>query len=299
MKKILLIYNPKAGNGMFTVHLEKVIAGFAKKNMLVVPYRLGGKMKLANAFANLDVNSFHKIIAAGGDGTIHLVVNEMIKHDIHVPLAIYPSGTANDLAANFDIPTSIEGMIAVSLTEKYTDMDVGVAGDKCFVNVLAVGMIVDISQKTDPGIKNTMGVAAYYLKGVSELPKIKATPMRITSENLQIDANISAVLVMNGRSAGGFKNVSPESETGDGLLDVIVFREMIIPNMFPVLFSVMTGHHLDDKNVEYFQTSKLLIESTEKNVSSDVDGERGEMLPLAVSILPKRLKINIPGLESK
>lgn len=294
LKKVLLIYNPKAGNGVFAIHLEKVVAAFAKKNILLVPFRLASKLKLSEMFSSHGVDEYYKIIAAGGDGTINLVVNEMIKNDIHVPLAIFPAGTANDLATNFEIPSTIEGMIKVALSDNYTKMDVGVAGGKYFVNVLAIGMLVDISQKTDPAIKNTMGIAAYYIKGLSELPKIKPTPIRITTDDYQLDANVSAVLVMNGRSAGGFKFVSPESKIGDGLLDIIVFREMQIPNMIPVLIQVLTGSHLEDKNIEYFKASRLTIESKAKKVNTDLDGERGDMLPLEVSILPNRLKIIIP-----
>ncbi|MDR0853707.1 MAG: YegS/Rv2252/BmrU family lipid kinase [Clostridiales Family XIII bacterium] len=292
MKKVLLFYNPKAGNAVFTMHLDLVISSFAKKDMLVVPVRIGGSLTVEKMMSDLDISGYHKIIVAGGDGTINRIVNAMIKNDVYVPLAIYPAGTANDLASYFHIPNVIEEMIAISLSENYTTMDVGVAGKKCFVNVLAIGMLVDISQKTDPNIKSTMGLAGYYLKGLSELPKVKASHLRITTDERVVDEKTSAVLIMNGRSAGGFKHLAPESAINDGLFDVIIFKEMLVPVMAPVLLSALTGQHISDNHVIYFKTSKLKIESMEGEILTDVDGERGTKLPFEVSMLRERLLVN-------
>jgi len=99
------------------------------------------------------------------------------------------------------------------------------------------------------------------------------------------------MIVMNGRSAGGFKKISPNSEINDGLLDVMLFKEMPILEFGPLLLSILQGNHQENKNVIYFKTDNLLIESTE-DVSTDVDGEKGEKFPLHFSVLPKKLKIS-------
>ena len=294
MKRVLLIYNPNAGAGVVTMHLDKVIEGFANKGIIVVPFRLGGLIDLESVLTELPLKEYSKILIAGGDGTINLVVNAMVKHDIFLPVAILPAGTANDLATFLSIPNTIEGMIEVAVSENYTKIDVGTAGSRCFVNVLAIGMLVDISQKTDPNIKNTLGLAAYYLQSLAELPFARATQLRIRSDEMDIDTKVSAVIVMNGRSAGGFKNVAPLSEASDGLLDVIVFKRLIPPDLLPVLFAVMTGHHTTDKRVVYFKTPRLHIESAVAEVNTDVDGERGDPLPLEVGIIPGRLLVNTP-----
>ncbi|MDR3304517.1 MAG: YegS/Rv2252/BmrU family lipid kinase [Clostridiales Family XIII bacterium] len=292
MKRILLIYNPNAGNGVFTLHLDAVVAAFAEQGMILVPIRLGSPITLDQAMTKLPIREYHKIIAAGGDGTINLVVNALVKHDIYIPLAIFPSGTANDLAAYFDIPTTVDEMLKIALSENYTPMDVGTAGSRCFANVLAIGMLVDISQKTDPTIKDTLGLGAYYLRALAEVPFARATNIRITCDERIVEAETSAVIIMNGRSAGGFKHIAPHSEINDGKLDVVIFHKLILPVMLPVLLNVMAGQHLDDKRVEYFKTARMRIESDEAAVNTDVDGERGDPLPLEVGVLPKRLLIN-------
>ena len=293
MKRVLLIYNPYAGNGVIKTLLDDIIGRFAEEGLLVVPYRIGGGMDLDRILTELPVGDYHKIIAAGGDGTVNHVVNEMIRLGIKKPLAIFPTGTANDLAGSLGIPQTIEGMIKTALSENYIKADVGKAGNRYFINVLAIGMLVDVSQRTDPLIKNTLGLGAYYLRSLAEIPFARASRIKITCKERTLDENMSAVLVMNGRAAGGFKEVAPLSDVGDGLLDVLVVRKLILPTMLPALLSVLTGHHTKDKRFEYFRTDRLRIESAdESDISTDVDGERGDPLPLDIEVLPGRLLIN-------
>ena len=293
MNRVLLIYNPNAGNGVIKSLLDDIIGKFAEVDMLVVPYRIGGPMDIGRVFTELPIHEYHKVIAAGGDGTVNLVVNEMIRRGIEIPLAIFPTGTANDLASTLGIPQTIEGMIGTALSENYIKADVGKAGDRYFINVLAIGMLVDVSQRTDPLIKNTLGLGAYYLRSVAEIPFARASRIKIISEERMLDEKMSAVLVMNGRTAGGFKEVAPLSDVGDGLLDVLVVRKLILPTMLPALLSVLTGHHIKDKRFEYFRTARLRIEAAEdKTISTDVDGERGDPLPLDIEVLPGRLLLN-------
>jgi YegS/Rv2252/BmrU family lipid kinase len=294
MKKILLIYNPSAGNGIIKTNLDEIIRAFGDVGAFIVPFRLGGAYDIDRVMATLSLNEYQKIIVAGGDGTVNLVVNAMLRNDIQMPLAIFPTGTANDLAGNLGIPTSIEGMVATALSDDFINMDIGKAGKKYFVNVLAIGMLVDVSQRTDPMIKNTLGIGAYYLRTLAEVPFARANKIRIISDECTLEEEVSVVLVMNGRNAGGFKAVAPLSEVCDGLLDVLVVRKLIIPVMLPALLTVMMGQHLDDKRFEYFRTSRLRIEPIEKDetINTDVDGEKGDPLPLDIEVLPGRLMIN-------
>ena len=293
MKRVLLIYNPNAGNGVIINRLDEIIGAFADAGVLVVPYRLGGLMDLDQIMTEQPELGYDKILAAGGDGTVNLVVNAMVRNGSNVPLAILPTGTANDLANYLGIPHTIEGMIQAALSENYIKADVGKAGNRCFINVLAIGMLVDISQRTDPAIKNTLGLGAYYLRTLAEIPFARASRLRVISDECNLETDMSVVLVMNGRTAGGFKDVAPFSEIGDGLLDVMVVRKLILPTMLPALLSVITGNHIKDKRFKYFRTAHLRIESVKnETIQTDVDGERGDPLPLDIEILPGRLLIN-------
>lgn len=288
--KVLLFYNPTSGNGLFKNNLDLIISKFQAKKLVVIPVRSGKADFLDFVLQNIDQQEYLQAVVAGGDGTINVFVNAMIRNNIELPIAIFPSGTANDFAYYFDLPADTNQMIDIALGNQFTYADVGVVNGKCFVNVAAMGMIVDVSQKTDPHMKNTLGRISYYLKGISEFPNLKPTLVRLESDDYTGEESMFFMLVMNGRSAGGFKRISPASSVNDGLLDVMLFREMPMMDFAPLLISVMQGNHTENKNVLYFRTSKLKLES-DVDISTDVDGEKGETFPLTFEVLPKKLKI--------
>jgi diacylglycerol kinase (ATP) len=289
--KVLLIYNPRAGSGLFKSSLDRILELFQNEKKFVVPVRTDSPDLLNDVVKETKKIEFEKIIVAGGDGTIHAVVNAMINNDVDLPLAIFPSGTANDFAYYFDIPHNIDGMVNIALGDNYTLCDVGKINEKYFINVAAMGFLVDVSQKTDPDVKNTLGIISYYLKGVSEFPKLQPLPITIQSKEYSGSERMYFMLVMNGRSAGGFKRVGAHAEINDGLLDVLVFRELPLTELPVLLLNFMQGHHAENKNVLYFKTDSLYVES-EVAISTDMDGEKGCNFPLSISCIPKKLRIN-------
>lgn len=289
-EKVLLFYNPYSGNGMFKNNMDTIIERFQNSGLQVVPVRAAKSNSIEQALGEMDQSMYRQIVVAGGDGTINICVNAMMKNNIDLPLGIFPTGTANDFAGYFDIPKDLDGMIDVAMGDKYTYADVGKCNDRYFINVAALGNLVDVSQKTDPNLKNTLGVFAYYLKGVSEVVKLKALPVKLTAKDKVYEEDMYFMLVMNGMSAGGFKKLSTASDIQDGKLNVILFRKMPIIELVPLFFGVISGNYSENKNVLMFETDELTIESNAE-ISTDVDGEHGEKLPLHFNVLNKKLKI--------
>lgn len=289
-EKVLLFYNPHAGNGLFKNNLDYIIDRFQTAGYQVIAVRASKGMAIEKAFATMNEDEYRQVIAAGGDGTINICVNAMIRYNINLPLAIFPAGTANDFAYYFEIPNTIDGMVDIALGNHFTNADVGKVNDRYFINVAAMGALIDVSQKTDPNLKNTIGVMAYYLKAVTEVPNLRAHKVKLITESETYEEEMYFMVVMNGISAGGFKRISPESEINDGLMDVILFRKMPILELGPLLFNVIHGNHSKNKHVLTFRTDKLRIES-DGDVSTDIDGEKGEQFPLEFSLLHNRLKI--------
>ncbi len=293
-KKIILFYNPKSGNGHFTKNIDYIIGRCQEAGYQLIPIRAAGEYSIADFFETLDQNTYkneyRQIIAAGGDGTINICVNAMIEKNIDLPLAIMPAGTANDFAYYFNLSNDIERLMDIALGDYLVAADVGHVNEKYFINVAAIGQVVDVSQKTDPNLKNSIGALAYYLKGVSEFKNLKATKVTIVTPEKTYKEKMYFMVVMNGKSAGGFKNISPRSDIGDGKLDVILFRAMHLIEMPSVFFKALRGAHYKSKNVLSFQSSELKIIS-ESDLPTDIDGEHGTKLPLTFKVLPNKLKI--------
>jgi diacylglycerol kinase family enzyme len=99
------------------------------------------------------------------------------------------------------------------------------------------------------------------------------------------------MLVMNGKSAGGFKRIGAHAEINDGFLDVILFREMPVTELPGLLVNFIQGQHTENKNVLYFKTKWMRVESDSK-IGTDIDGEKGDDFPLEIQCLQKKIKIN-------
>ena len=298
-KKVLLFYNPYAGAGLFKNQLDLVISRFQAKRTLLIPIRAGKAEVLDVVFQHMDQREFAQVAIAGGDGTINICVNAMLRNGIDLPISLFPTGTANDFAHYFDLPNDINEMLDIALGSSYTYADVGQVNDKYFLNVAAMGMLVDVSQKTDPNLKSTLGMISYYLKGISEFPSLKPTTVRLASAAHTGEERMYFMLVMNGKSAGGFKRIAPTASVSDGELDVMLFREMPIKDFPALLIKVLQGQHADNKHVLNFKTPELRIES-DMMVSTDIDGEKGEAFPLHFKVLHQKLKVltkydNMPG----
>ena len=289
-KKILFFYNPYAGNGLFRNNLDLIIDRLQGKKYQVVPVRASKGKTIDQAFAEMKQEEYSRVIVAGGDGTINICVNSMIQHNIHLPIGILPVGTANDFAYYFAIPTEVNAALDLALGKHYTYADVGVCNGKHFINVTALGNVVDVSQKTDPNLKNALGIFSYYLTSVSQMVNLRALPVKLITPEETYEEEMFFMVVMNGKSAGGLKTLSPDSKINDGKMDVILFRETPIMNVLPLIIEFAQGKHLYNKHVLSFQTSHLRIESPVE-ISTDVDGEKGVALPLDFSILHKRLRI--------
>ncbi|MDD2216992.1 MAG: YegS/Rv2252/BmrU family lipid kinase [Eubacteriales bacterium] len=292
-KKILLIYNPNAGSGMFARHLDNIIDAFQERGLAIIPVRGTMSCVLDYLLQGINQEQYRQIIIAGGDGTINTVVNLMMKYDIDLPITIFPAGTANDFAHYLGMPNDLEGMIEVALDDHIIETDIAKVNEKYFINVAAMGELVGVSQKTDPNLKNTIGVMAYYLKGLTEVTHLHPIKVRLTSKEYTGEEDMYFMVVMNGSSAGGFKKISPDADASDGLLDVLLFRKMALHEMAPLFFNVLYGSHTENKNVLYFQTGELYIEADE-DVSTDVDGEEGEKFPMKFTVLHKKLKVFAP-----
>ena len=226
--KILLYYNAYSGNGMFKNNLDHMLEKCQAKGYQVMAIRAQKGIQIDKALQSIDQEEYSRIIACGGDGTLNICVNSMIRNDIHLPLGILPAGTANDFAYYFELPSDIEKAMDIALGDKTTKADVGKVNGKYFINVAALGNMVDVSQKTDPYVKNAIGPLAYYLKAATELNQVHPINVKLTTPEETIREEIYFMTVCNGESAGGFRKLSPESKMNDGKLDVIAFRKMPI-----------------------------------------------------------------------
>lgn len=291
MKKVKLIYNPNSGEKKITSQLDNIIKIYQKYNYILIPYRLSKHQHISKAFLDMDETYDHLLIA-GGDGTVDIVLNAMKEFNIDKPIAILPTGTANDFAKVLNISLDINKAVKDILNSEPKSIDIGKINNKYFINVASAGMFTDVSQKINPELKNYMGKVSYYITGIEEALHLRKFNINVNSKEVMYKGDMYLMLVFNGKTAGNL-NLAYKAEVDDGYLDVIIFKAMPIPKSIPVLISILKGEHLDTYNeseILYFKTKKVRIDCCD-DLLTDIDGERGPDFPLDIECIEDGIKV--------
>ncbi|WP_017416834.1 YegS/Rv2252/BmrU family lipid kinase [Clostridium tunisiense] len=289
MKRVKFIYNPYSGDNLIVNNLDKVIKIHQEYNHVIEPFRISNSVDIKDAFKDMD-DSYKYILIAGGDGTIDSVINKMKESKVDLPVAFLPVGTANDFAKYLGVPSDVVSACKQILESKPKRFDLGKINDKYFVNVASSGIFTDISQKTDPHLKNTMGKLAYYLKGLEEVTNLRKIYMKVKSPTVSFEGKMYTLLVFNGQTAGNIK-FTDLSEADDGLLDVVIIKEDVVKSALNnILIMAKKGMVADMDGVLYFKTDRLTVEC-EDDIATDIDGERGPDFPLTITCERRAIKI--------
>ena len=280
MYKVKFIYNPYSGENTIGSDLDKIIMIHQKHDCVIVPHRICHENPLSTAFFDVD-KSYKYILIAGGDGTIDSVVNVMKEKRINLPIAIIPTGTANDFARYIGMPLDVEEACNQILKSKVKKVDIGKINHKYFMNVASMGLFTDVSQKTDMNLKNTIGKLAYYVKGFEQLPNFRRLKIKVTSDKDCFDGDMYLMLVFNGQTAGNLK-FAYKAKIDDGLLDVIIIKAGIMKNIINIFIKMLRNEYLENvEGIVYFKTNRLEVECYE-DIVTDIDGERGPDFPLII-----------------
>lgn len=296
MERYVVIYNPSSGrqmvqNKVFDI-ARKVIE---KKEVEVTFYATKKKDDAMKAAERACLESVDLIIACGGDGTISEIINGMMRCEYRPKLALLPAGTVNDFARHLKIPRAINAYVEMLENMRFKEIDVCKAEDNFFINVAAGGAFTNIPHEVLSESKTILGKYAYYLKGIVEAPeqieKSYNLKIELDEENLELDGIL--FLIGNTSSIGGFKQIIPEAEYNDGLMDLLVIEKGNKMEYLEIFAKIVTGEHINHPKVHYYQSSRIVVD-TDDDIVIDVDGELGANIPMTFELIHKAIEILVP-----
>ena len=290
MKKILLVYNPVSGHAAFKSKLDGIVEAFQKRGILLTMYRTrqGDNPEFAECVRESRADG---IIAAGGDGTLHAVVNWIMKAKIDLPIGIIGSGTSNDFATYLGINKNLEEYFDRIAAFKTREVDVGLLnGEKFFINVVSAGAFTAIAHEVNVKLKNFLGKPAYYLQSLKELPKFKAVKFKVDANNLSFEFEAFLFILLNSGAVAGMNKIADFAKIDDGKLDLIAVKKCSPAKLLRIIRSLFSGKgiNLKDENILHIQSKEFVISSVTE-LTSDIDGEVGSKLPLEIDTISKAL----------
>lgn len=239
-------------------------------------------------------NGFSKIVAAGGDGTIHAVVNGLAGSS--AALGLLPIGTMNVFALELGLPINdLDSCWNIIERDEIRLVDLPSANGKYFVQLAGVGLDAQAVKETSVALKRNFGPLSYLISA-AQIAARRPPRLFLESNNTSI-SEASFVLIGNGRRYGGPFPFFKQAMLDDGLLDVVAFRQVGYLEIIKYLQDVFFSSEIRLPEVEYFQTERLRITS-DQDVPVELDGELVGNCPVEFELRDHRLRVLVPSVAA-
>lgn len=293
-KRLLFIFNPKAGKGQIRNNLLDIIDTFVKAGYEVNarPTQYAGEaVEIARDWSA----EYDLVVCSGGDGTLDEVVTGIMKSGQYRPIGYIPAGSTNDFANSLGLPRNMKSAADVVVGGQPYACDIGSFNDNSFVYIAAFGLFTEVSYETSQEIKNVLGHMAYILEGVKKLAAIKSYRMKITTQDTVIEDDFLYGMVTNSISVGGFKGITGKFvDLSDGIFEVTLIKRPKSLEELNQIIGALTLRDIDAAQMYCFKTSNLKIE-TQEEVAWTLDGEfGGRHTEVVIENLNRALEIMVP-----
>ena len=299
MKKLLFVYNPRAGKEMLKPRLSDVLDIFVKAGYEVTVHPTQAYRDAYYQIKEYEVGKYDLIACSGGDGTIDEVATGMMKRremgkDV-VPVGYIPAGTTNDFAKSLHIPRKPLAAADNAVKGVPFPCDIGKFNDSVFVYIAAFGIFTDVSYETDQAVKNVLGHMAYILEGAKRIFNIPSYKIKVEHDGEVIEDEFIFGMVTNSRSVGGFSNmVGKNIVFDDGLFEVTLIKTPKNPIAFQEIIAALLIEQVDTKHMYTFKTKKITFDSVEE-IPWTLDGEfGGEQDYVEIENVQKAMEIMVP-----
>ena len=299
MKKLLFVYNPRAGKEMLKPRLSDVLDIFVKAGYEVTVHPTQAYRDAYYQIKEYEVGKYDLIACSGGDGTIDEVATGMMKRremgkDV-VPVGYIPAGTTNDFAKSLHIPRKPLAAADNAVKGVPFPCDIGKFNDSVFVYIAAFGIFTDVSYETDQAVKNVLGHMAYILEGAKRIFNIPSYKIKVEHDGEVIEDEFIFGMVTNSRSVGGFSNmVGKNIVFDDGLFEVTLIKTQKNPIALQEIIAALLIEQVDTKHMYTFKTKKITFDSLEE-IPWTLDGEfGGEQDYVEIENVQKAMEIMVP-----
>lgn len=267
------------------------------------------------------------ILVFGGDGTIHRHLGQLVR--LGLPVLVVPAGSGNDFARSLGLRSVRDSQAAwrkfCGGAANVCSIDLGVIsaaeaagaapstiaqgrpaphGSRYFCCVAGVGLDGEVTRRANRLPRWLRGHGGYLLSvaptifAFAPLPMKILTPVESPAENkdknedwtTRSDQPSLVVAFANTPLYGGGMKIAPRAKMDDGLLDVCIVGAIAPFRLFRLFPTVYRGHHLDIREVEYFQSTRARVE-TEHPLDVYADGEYVCRTPVELSVQRGALKV--------
>jgi diacylglycerol kinase (ATP) len=298
-RKTIIIYNPFAGKlgakGLKSLSRAAEILRETGHDTWLVPTQGPGT---AGAIARRHIaDGAELILAAGGDGTVNEIAEGLVFS--RVPLGILPAGTANVLANEMGMGSSLE-RAALRVTEciatrisvgRLLSMN-GSERSRIFLLMAGIGLDAKVVYNLSLPIKARFGKLAYWIGGFSLVGR-HLDEFEVLVEGRRLTCSFA--LISKVRNYGGDLEIAQNTSLLDDRFEVVLFEGRSSFRYLKYLARVAVGKLAGVKGVSLIRSTGACMSGTpDRRVYIQVDGENAGHLPARVEMVPDALTLLMP-----
>lgn len=238
------------------------------------------------------------VVAAGGDGTVHEVVNGLLRTGGDTALGLIPIGTGNDFVkvvpGTRRLPAAYDTLARGSVRRFDAARARWSGGSEFFVNAAGTGIDVEVVRQIE-ALGTLPGALRYVVGLLRALSRYRPVRMRVTPEGgAPFERSVMLSAVSNGKCLGGAFRLTPDARPDDGLLDLCVVAELGVLPALRIVPKVLRGTHTQHPGVTMVRDRAFELEVLgEGPVFLQLDGElrRIDGGSVHIEVMPAALRV--------
>jgi diacylglycerol kinase (ATP) len=301
---LAIIVNPKAGRGKVRTRLPEIERELTANQLDYEMLETTAPGEATRLARDALAAGGRFLVAVGGDGTVHEVVNGMVQDDRPVQsasvLGVVSAGSGCDFIRTFDLPANAVQAVNRLTGDSTRPLDVGRI--RCsrtdgkdvvryFANIAEVGLGGAVAGRA-ARLPSKLGPARYFFAFWLTLPGYRSCSARVEVDGEPAyEGRAVNVVVANCRFFGGGMRISPASDPGDGTFELQVFNGPK-SDSFTTLPKVYAGRHLPHRNVVELSGGRFHVDA-DHPLAIEADGELLGTTPATVEVLPRLLTVKV------
>jgi len=289
--KLRLIVNPTAGRGRAGAKARQARDYLEARRAEVELVESRDRDHLVELAADPSNAGFDRVVACGGDGTLHWIVRGL---DLSATtLAMLPFGSGDDFARVVGVPLDVEGACDVILDGEPREFDVAEANGIRYLGVAGLGFDSEVARYANEEVKRLRGPLVYLYSVFRVLRRFEPRPVTIVEGDVERCEQIMFAVVGNTRQYGGGIRIVPAAEPDDGLLDLCVIARCSRWELLKALPAAYGGKHVKNRYVSIVRGTRFGFRS-EQPLDVYADGEFLTTTPVTIRLADQRLRFVVP-----
>ncbi|MEM7142047.1 MAG: YegS/Rv2252/BmrU family lipid kinase [Actinomycetota bacterium] len=286
-----VLISPEAGRGRADGAAAEVLAALAAHGR--DPTDITGTDAAASraAVARAVREGTDRVIVVGGDGLVHLALQEVAGSEAAIGLV--PVGTGNDFARGVDgIPLDDVGSAVEVALGPIAALDAIHTDAGWVASVATAGFAGDVNERANR-LRFPKGPSRYTVATMAELPTMRPREVELTIDGETTAMRAAMVAIGNTAWFGGGMQICPDAQPADGRLDVTVVGDVGRIELLRFFRLVFSGRHLDHPKVSTFAGSEVRLASA--GLAMWGDGEPIGAAPSTMTATPGALRLATPA----